>query len=323
MGIRLKQAYDQAELIVQYAVKEEILNPKVSIIVPVYNTEKYLFKCLMSLIQQTLKEIEIIIINDGSTDNSASIISRFEGEDSRIKVITQENKLQGAARNNGTVLANGEYIGFVDSDDWIDLDYFEKLYIAAKKYDSDIALATNIRVGNGKTKKRLNIEQEEFVLNMQGKFDICHLANNPCPTNKIYKRELLIKNDIKWPEGCYCEDKLFVTQAVYYANGVVTVPGINYYYFRNPNSTVNSKVKKHFNKLTDDKNNAKLAVLNFLKEKNPNIRDRDFWAVKTELRVFGISICKIEESLNTVRAKLLGITVFSKTSQSKRERGEQ
>lgn len=323
MGIKLEQAYDQAELIVQNSVKEEILNPKVSIIVPVYNTENYLFKCLMSLIQQKLKEIEIIIVDDGSTDNSPSIISEFKKEDSRIKVITQENKLQGAARNNGTKIATGEYIGFVDSDDWVDLDYFEKLYNAAKKYDSDIALATNIRVGNGKTKKRLNIEQEEFVLNVQGKFDVCQLAKNPCPTNKIYKRKLLIKNDIKWPEGCYCEDKLFVTQAVYYANGVVTVPGINYYYFRNPNSTVNSRAKKHFSKLTDDKNNAKLAVLNFLKEKNPNIRDKDFWATKTELRLFGASLCKIEESLNTTRARLFGLTVFSKTSLSKKKRGEQ
>lgn len=322
MGTKLEQVYDQTELITKNSIKEEILNPKVSVIVPVYNTEKYLFKCLMSLIQQTLREIEIIIVDDGSTDSSPSIISEFEKEDSRIKVITQENKLQGAARNNGTKIAIGEYIGFVDSDDWVDLDYFEKLYITAKKYDSDIALATNVRVGNGKTKKRLDINQEEFVLNLQGKFDLCHLSKNPCPTNKIYKRELLIKNKIEWPEGCYCEDKLFVTQAVYYANGVVTVPGINYYYFRNPNSTVNSKAKKHFNKLTDDKNNAKTAVLRFLKEKNAGIRDKDFWAVETELRIFGVSIFKIEESLKTLRVVFLGLTIFSCISSSKELRGE-
>lgn len=322
MGTKLEQVYDQTELITKNSIKEEILNPKVSVIVSVYNTEKYLFKCLMSLIQQTLREIEIIIVDDGSTDSSPSIISEFEKEDSRIKVITQENKLQGAARNNGTKIAIGEYIGFVDSDDWVDLDYFEKLYITAKKYDSDIALATNVRVGNGKTKKRLDINQEEFVLNLQGKFDLCHLSKNPCPTNKIYKRELLIKNKIEWPEGCYCEDKLFVTQAVYYANGVVTVPGINYYYFRNPNSTVNSKAKKHFNKLTDDKNNAKTAVLRFLKEKNAGIRDKDFWAVETELRIFGVSIFKIEESLKTLRVVFLGLTIFSCISSSKELRGE-
>ncbi len=287
--------------------KEGILTPKVSIIVPVYNTEKYLSKCLMSLSQQTLKDIEIIIVNDGSTDNSLFVISEFAKEDCRIKVMSQKNKLQGAARNNGTKIATGEYIGFVDSDDWIDNDYYEKLYAAAKKYDSDIALATSVRIGHGRTKKRLNITKEEFVRGVQEKFDICRLAKNPCPTNKIYKREMLIKNNLKWPEGCYCEDKLFVTQAVYYANGVVSVPGVNYYYFRNPHSTVNSKNKKYFNKLNKDKDIAKCHVLNFLKEKNPNIRDKDFWAVTDEYRVFNIPLYKIKSSIKTERLYILGL----------------
>ena len=100
---------------------------KVSVIVPVYNTEKYLQKCLDSLINQTLKDIEIICINDGSTDNSENIIRMFAKEDSRIKLINQENKKQGAARNAGMKIATGEYIGFVDSDDYVDLNYFERL----------------------------------------------------------------------------------------------------------------------------------------------------------------------------------------------------
>lgn len=309
MGIKLEQAYDQAELIVQNSVKEEILNPKVSIIIPVYNTEKYLFKCLMSLIQQTLKEIEIIIVNDGSTDNSASIISRFEKEDCRIKVITQENKLQGAARNNGTKIATGEYIGFVDSDDWIDLDYFEKLYNAAKKYDSDIALGTNVRIGNGKTKKRLNIKSIEFVSSLQDKFDVCNLCNDACPVNKIYRLSYIKANNITWPEGVYCEDKMFSTQAVYYANGIVTVPNVYYYYFRRPNSTVNAK---HSNKRIHDRDLAKLQVLNFLKEKNAELRDKCFWSVKFEIRWCGVSWFKILVSFQTSRVVLFGIKLIDK-----------
>ena len=103
------------------------ISPKVSIVVPVYNTEKYLEKCLKSLISQTLKDIEIICVNDGSTDKSSEILQKFADSDTRIKIITQSNQKQGVARNRGMEVALGEYIGFVDSDDWVHLDFFEKL----------------------------------------------------------------------------------------------------------------------------------------------------------------------------------------------------
>lgn len=291
---------------------------KVSIIVPFFNTEKYIEKCLNSLVNQTLSDIEIICVNDGSTDNSMITVRRFALKDSRIKIIEQQNLKQGAARNNGMKIAQGEYIGFIDSDDWVDLDYFERLYNAAKKYDSDIALATNIRVGKRKSKKRLNITEEKVVSGLQDKFDICQQWKNECPTNKIYRHSMLKANKIVWPENCYCEDKLYTVQAVYYANSVVTVPNVNYYYFRNPNSTVNSKAKKHFKQLIDHKNNARRSVLAFLKEKNAQIRDKDFWAVKNEFRIMGVTIFKIEESLQTTRFVLFGISTFSSTSKKKR-----
>lgn len=277
---------------------------KVSIIVPIFNTEKYIEKCLNSLVNQTLSDIEIICINDGSTDNSMITVRHFANRDSRIKIIEQQNLKQGAARNNGMKIASGEYIGFVDSDDWVDLNYFEKLYTIAKKYDADIALATNIRVGRYKRKKRLNIENELFVTTLQDKFDICQQWKNECPTNKIYRNEMLKANNITWPEGCYCEDKLFTVQAVYYANGVVSTPGINYYYFRNPNSTVNTKKRKHFKSLIQDKNNAKRAVLTFLKEKNAEIRDKDFWAITKAFSIFNFNIFLIKESLKTQKLYL-------------------
>lgn len=279
---------------------------KISIIVPMFNAQNYIEKCLNSLRNQTLQDIEIICVNDGSTDDTMLIVSEIANKDSRIKVIEQTNQKQGAARNTGMKAASGEYIGFVDSDDWVDLDYFEKLYISAQKYDADIALATNVRVGNGKTKKRLNIEKEELYLKLQDKFDICNLAKNPCPTNKIYKQSLLENNHIVWPEGCYCEDKLFVTQAVYYANGLVSVPGINYYYFRNPNSTVNTKAKSHTKQLIVDKNNAKRAVLDFLKDKRAEIRDKDFWAIKKDFKILGFNLYQIKESLKTEKHLLFG-----------------
>ena len=188
----------------------------------------------------------------------------------------------------------------------------------SKKYDSDISLATNIRVGKRKSKKRLNITEEKVVSGLQDKFDICQQWKNECPTNKIYRHSMLKANKIVWPENCYCEDKLYTVQAVYYANSVVTVPNVNYYYFRNPNSTVNSKAKKHFKQLIDHKNNARRSVLAFLKRKNAQIRDKDFWAVKNEFRIMGVTIFKIEESLQTTRFVLFGISLFSSTSKKKR-----
>ena len=105
---------------------------KVSIIVPVYNIEKYLAKCLDSLINQTLEDIEIICVNDGSTDNSAEILNEYAQKDCRIKIINQDNAGLSAARNTGINAANGEYIGYVDSDDWIDLNFTKSCIMRQK-----------------------------------------------------------------------------------------------------------------------------------------------------------------------------------------------
>ena len=106
--------------------------PKVSVIIPVFNTEKYLRKCLNSVCNQTLKDIEIICVNDSSTDDSLEILKEYAAKDERIKLINFiENKGAAAARNAGIDIARGEYIGFVDCDDYIDLDFYEKLYSKA------------------------------------------------------------------------------------------------------------------------------------------------------------------------------------------------
>ena len=279
----------------------------VSIIVPVYNTEKYLHKCLDSLINQTLKDIEIICVNDGSTDDSLKILNEYAQKDSRIKIITQENKKQGAARNAGLEIATGEYIGYVDSDDWVDLDFYEKLYNAATKHHFDIALGTNIRVKKNFNKKRLNINEEKEYTTLQEKLDVNVQWKNPCPTNKIYKKTLLDKNNIKWPEGVFCEDRIYTLKAVYYANGIVTVPNVNYYYYKNPSSTVNTRVTQHLQKMKNDKNEANKEVLEFLKNITEQVRDKNFWAVTKEYKLFDRTILKIKESLKTKKYYLFGI----------------
>lgn len=278
---------------------------KVSIIVPIFNMEEYIEKSFTSLVNQTLADIEIVCVNDGCTDNSMEIVKKFADKDSRIRIINQTNKKQGVARNNGIKNAAGEYIGFVDSDDWVDLDYFEKLYTTAKKYDADIALATNVRIGNGQTKKRLQITKEEYISDLQGKMDICHQWKDGCPTNKIYRKKFLESNEIIFPENIGCEDKLFTTQAVYYANGIATVPETYYYYFRNPSSTVKLSKKSH--RRNNDKENARKAVLEFLKEKNAPLRDKDFWAIKKDYKICGVTVYRVKESLQTERHLLFGL----------------
>ena len=282
--------------------------PKISIVMPMYGVEQYIEKAIKSVLSQDFQDWELLIVNDGSLDRSREIAASFALTDSRIRILDKDNGGLSDARNYGLNEASGKYVHFFDSDDWIDLDYFEKLYIAAKKYNSDIALATNIRIGNGKTKKRLNIEKEEFVTTLQDKIDISHQAKNPCPTNKIYRRELFKKNNIEWPEGVYCEDKLFTIQAIYYANGLVTVPGVNYYYFRNPKSTVNNTAR--FNH--KDKNNARKAVIEFLEEKNVDIREEDFYFIEKEFKFLNLVFARIKRHIKTRKIEILGFEVLTK-----------
>lgn len=121
---------------------------KVSVIVPIYNAEKYLKQCLDSIVNQTLEDIEIILIDDGSTDGSAEICKAYLS-DSRVTYYYKENEGLAAARDDGMLRANGEYIGFVDSDDWIESDMYEKMYSAAKSNDSDVVFCNCIQNENG------------------------------------------------------------------------------------------------------------------------------------------------------------------------------
>lgn len=114
--------------------------PSISVIVPVYNAEKYLNQCVQSILKQTFTDLELILVDDGSSDGSLKICRELQKKDPRIKVISQENKGAGAARNAGLAIAEGEYIGFIDSDDWIELDMYDVLHSLIKKYSADMAV---------------------------------------------------------------------------------------------------------------------------------------------------------------------------------------
>lgn len=179
---------------------------KVSIIVPVYNVEEYLIQCIESLINQTLKDIEIILINDGSSDNSPRICNEYIIKDPRVKVVHQENKHQGGARNVGLKIANGEYIAFVDSDDWIPDNFCELLYNQAIETESEIVLTDEIQFDN---QKQIFIKSwRDFSnANQIKKIDDSNFISSFSPVCvRLYKKEFITKNQLAFVENCFYED---------------------------------------------------------------------------------------------------------------------
>lgn len=263
---------------------------KLSIIVPVYNVAEYLERCLNSLINQTLNEIEIICVNDGSTDNSLCILEKFAGLDKRIKIINQKNKGLSGARNTGIKLVQGEYFGFLDSDDWVDLDYFEKLYKRAKNCDADISLGDFIRKGKFKHKIRLKLNKEEEFVGDNEKFYGSQFYHFPCVWNKIYKTSKF--NDLRFIEGIYFEDGPYTIQALHRANKVVTCCNTYLYYFVNPNSIVKTLNKKK----EQDMYNSSKFILNYIKN-NMQIQDKGIYYETFAQKLWRIKLYSTVENL--------------------------
>ena len=163
--------------------------PKVSIIIPVYNTERYLPQCLDSIINQTLRELEIICVNDGSSDNSLSILNNYRNKDNRIKIINKGNRGVSAARNEGIKAARGEYITFVDSDDYVDLSTYEVLYEYAKKDDIDIIQMGIRRFKDGEDNYDMALDFADAPVISARKFLRANLSNYVW--DKLYKSNVI------------------------------------------------------------------------------------------------------------------------------------
>lgn len=206
--------------------------PKVSVIIPVYNTEKYLSKCLDSLVSQTLQDIEIICINDGSTDNSLELLKSYAQQDKRIKIINfKENQGVSRARNAGIRVATGEYIGFADSDDTVDLNFYEKLYDKAKETDADVVKGDLKEIFPNR--KIIFYPQNEAILKYQNKF--CFYLSF---TSAIYRLELIKTNKIFFSHRLiYTEDLVWLNQVISKSNKIEIVPDVYYNYLRRDDST--------------------------------------------------------------------------------------
>lgn len=222
--------------------------PKISVVVPVYNVEDYLGKCLDSILEQTLTDIEIICVNDGSTDSSLSILQAYEKKDNRIVVVNQKNQGLGAARNAGIAKAQGIYIGFVDSDDFIDPTMFEKLYAKAKEFDSDVVL-TNINLYYTDSGECVLFRDDAFYARMsKAKYftvmEHPHILQFIGVWDRIYRRTFLEEHQLLNPVNRIYEDVLFTVQTSVFAERISVVNEPLYYYRKNTGRSIVDKEKE-------------------------------------------------------------------------------
>ncbi len=235
---------------------------KVSIIVPVYNSEKYLKKCIESIQKQTLKDMQIILINDGSTDNSLSICKEYQKRDNRIEVIDKANMGVSSARNTGIEAAIGEYIGFVDADDWIEPEMYENMYHQVKQMQADVCMCNYVVENNrGSTPVLLELKQNllqrneiinDIIANMIAGPDLN--SNSQFIMGSVWrlliKKEIIDSYNIRFQIGIpYMEDFLFCLQVLLKSNKVCIDEG-TYYHYNNTNlSSATKSYKKDLAKI--------------------------------------------------------------------------
>lgn len=211
----------------------------ISLIIPVYKVEKYLEKCIQSVINQTYENLQIILVDDGSPDNCGKICDEYAKKDHRIEVIHKSNGGLSDARNKGLEIAKGEYIGFVDSDDYIEADMYEVLYNLLKQYNADVSICNFYTVSQGK----ISIKNADNGINEYNRIEILKeilLDKNiqSYAWNKLYKKELF--DEIKYPIGKKYEDIGTTFYLLEKCNKIVVTGKSEYYYINRQDSIVNN-----------------------------------------------------------------------------------
>ena len=216
-------------------------NDLISVIIPVYNVEEFLERCIKSIIEQTYKNLEIILVNDGSTDSSGKMCDIYEKKDKRIKVIHKKNGGLSDARNVAIDICKGKYITFVDSDDFVFKKYIENLYTSLKENDADISTCSYIEFSS--EVKHIETKPANIVYN-----NILALENMLYQKNvttsawaKLYKKTLF--KNIRYPKGKICEDLDTTYKLFSKSKKIVITNKKDYFYFQRPNSIINSKFK--------------------------------------------------------------------------------
>lgn len=241
---------------------------KISIIVPVYNAEKYLYNCIDSIINQSYNNLEIILINDGSTDNSLLICKEFASKDSRIIIIDKENGKVSSARNAGLDIVTGDYIGFVDSDDYIANDMYEVLISIIIKNDADVVECGYYEATDDyKVTKKNNLKKEITVGDYNCSYNYVRALNTTkfC-WNKLFTRNVF--KSVRFKNVRYWEDYLVNAEVFKLCNKKVTIEGCYYYYVRN---TASITLRKFDIALLDMIDASRLAI-DFYNKYYPSLR---------------------------------------------------
>ncbi len=242
------------------------MKEKISVIVPIYKVEKYLLKCVESLINQTYKNLEIILVDDGSPDKCPQICDEYAQKDNRIKVIHKENGGLSDARNAGMKIATGEYISFIDSDDWVNTDMYQYMLKEALLHNADIVECNIYNAFEDKTEK-YNTDHYAIYNN---NYDImkAYIKDYNIKTvvwNKLYKKSLI--KDIPFEFGKYNEDEFFTYQVLSRANFLIHIDNYYYYYRQRSGSIMGSSYS--LKKL--DSLEAALIRTNFIKVNYPDL----------------------------------------------------
>lgn len=226
------------------------MTPKVSVIVPVYNVENYLRTCLDSIINQTLQEIEIICVDDGSTDNSLKILQEYSNIDKRFKIITQKNLFAGVARNTGMEIAQGEYYVFLDSDDFFELDLLEKEYEKCRMFNADICICGADKYDMIKKKyiKASNLLDLQYVnseiFNRHTLKEHLYNVTTACPWTKMFSAKFIKQHKLTFQDLPRANDVFFVLSALGLAGRIVSVNEVLVHYRINNSKSLQSNNKK-------------------------------------------------------------------------------
>lgn len=231
---------------------------KLSVIVPVFNVGYLVENCLDTLINQSYKNIEIIVINDGSTDGSGKYLNNYRKKSNIVIIDLCDNQGLGNARNIGICHSTGEYITFVDSDDWIDLDLYSELIKAVEERDADVAICgikneyTNwISSEYRYNYKYSNQIDSDMAIKLLSNYGGNNYRISPVVWNKIYRTSVIKNNRIEFLKNSYWEDDIFSFQVMLFAKRIMIVPSVNYHYSQRNGSITKDFSKKHIIDLID------------------------------------------------------------------------
>ena len=286
-------------------------NPLVSVVIPMYNAEKFIAKCLTHLVHQTYKNLEILIINDGSTDNSEALCKEWAKSDKRIKIITQKNAGPSLASNYGLEIASGEWVHFHDHDDFVNLDYFEKMMNVAALTDVDILCG--------------EVNQPDYSFPVFNSTEICTTLDDKvlvtCANvfkpawRYVYKKDFLMKHNLRFESAIFgAQDLVFTRSALVLAESVATVPGAKYNVVNTATALGKQRKKLKEARQTPECANAWKRYAEFLVAHGATeIFNTPKQPFKTEsLKIFNRTIFRKDILTKRVRYYLFGIHIATK-----------